>query len=74
MLYAAIISRATRKESIITALWNKAIQKKTLNMDNYDDGYKPRDLAEALSGCLVMIGFFILALLICAALNMCSHG
>lgn len=27
-------------------------------MDNYDDGYKPRDLAEALSGCLVMIGFF----------------
>lgn len=43
-------------------------------MDNYDDGYKPRDLAEALSGCLVMIGFFILALLICVTLNMCSHG
>jgi hypothetical protein len=43
-------------------------------IEEYDDGYKPRDLAEAFSGCLVMIGFFILALLICAALNMCSHG
>ena len=43
-------------------------------IEKYDDGYKPRDLAEALSGCLVMIVFFILAILICAALNMCSHG
>ena len=73
MPYADIISRATPKENIITVLWNS--NQKTLNMiEKYDDGYKPRDLAEALSGCLVMIGFFILALLICAALNMCSHG
>lgn len=33
-----------------------------------------REIDKALSGCLVMIGFFILALLICVALNMCSHG
>jgi hypothetical protein len=30
MLYAAIISRATWKENDITALWNKAIQKKDI--------------------------------------------
>jgi hypothetical protein len=48
---------------------------KAMNFDELKrNDESAREIDKAISGCLMMVGFFLAAIIMCVIINMCSHG